>query len=58
MKRQMMAEYDLGTDGRCLARSALGTCFEGFGEDTYLTSTMGKTMVEGCRVKARQIATR
>ncbi len=25
MKRQMMPEYDLGTDGRCLARSALGT---------------------------------
>lgn len=41
-----------GTDGRCLARSALGRASEGFGEDTYLTSIMGKTMVEAMQGKS------
>ena len=33
-----------------------GRASEGFGEDTYLTSIMGKTMVEAMQGKARQIA--
>lgn len=35
-----------------------GRASEGFGEDTYLTSIMGKTMVEAMQGKSPQIATR
>jgi beta-glucosidase len=35
-----------------------GRASEGFGEDTYLTTEMGKPWWKRCRAKARRIATR
>ncbi|STQ10617.1 glycoside hydrolase [Enterobacter cloacae] len=35
-----------------------GRASEGFGEDTYLTATMGKTMVEAMQGKSRRIVIR
>ncbi|STJ79815.1 periplasmic beta-glucosidase [Escherichia coli] len=43
---------DLGTDGRCLARSALGTCFRRFWRRYVSHLTMGKTMVEAMQGKS------
>ncbi|XNM60470.1 glycoside hydrolase family 3 N-terminal domain-containing protein [Escherichia coli] len=43
---------NLGTDGEYRRDPRWGRASEGFGEDTYLTSTMGKTMVEAMQGKS------